>query len=81
MTFNEYINQTEPIRFPSVQIREEDCHSFYKLDGETKISLVIFGIPFQYTTKTITYIPDSNKTLWTTDGDGNALKISVFKLV
>ena len=80
MTFQEYINQTEPIRFPKVEIREEDCQSFYECNGETKVSLVIFGTPFQYTTKTNSYTPNLSKILWTTDGDGNTLKISVFTL-
>lgn len=80
MTYQEYINQLDPIKLPigSVILKKEDCVFITKYNDNKRISIVYpssFGkILYHYTTKKNGFL------LYTIDEHGNPLKPTVFSI-
>ena len=77
MTYNEYINQTNPLKCHCVEVDENDCEQTYSDGKNTIIVLKMFGELFTYIlVDKITY-----KAIYTMDADGNPNKHSCFNWV
>jgi hypothetical protein len=82
MTLHEYLNQTEPVKMPTVFLQENEIirHGTYKKGNDTfniievKQLWQIYGVGSPYI-----QINDSD-CLYTTDSDGNKKSLSCFRV-
>jgi len=79
LTLTEYIAQSDPIHKPTVRLKEGEYQLGTSITmhrnsvrEETRTQCWVQGFPYEYC-----LIHD---TLYTTDGDGNPKKISVFRI-
>jgi hypothetical protein len=77
MTFKEYVNQKDPIRFPKVYLEEKDMDMHILVETKPKkvweISLKMFGEYYRYK------INEGDNIVWTMDEDGNKKSASCFR--
>ena len=70
MTFQEYLNQTDPKRKPNVELTMEDLYNVYPIYRRNEsiylIELLIHGKIYDYRLENETGV------LWTMDNDGNS---------
>jgi hypothetical protein len=78
MTFKEYVNQEDPIRFPKVYLTEDDFEMCLMVHTNNprkvwEISLKMFGEYYRY------QINEGDNIVWTMDEDGNKRSSSCFR--
>lgn len=74
MTFEQYVNQPDPIKNPFVKISLSDCHVVYNVPGGREVGIIMLRRHYVY------FVPTGDHQLYTMDGDGNKMKRSVFVL-
>lgn len=72
MTFQEYINQPDPVRKPTVYLTMDDLYHHWTVGKQTWVQLFMFGEYY-------TYLLD-HENLFTTDENGNKVSMSCFRL-
>lgn len=79
LTFQEYMNQKNPKRFPEVHVKTNDCKQIiYDPLG----LLIVLEFKFPEHNYQCTYFKKpGDRTLWTMDNQGNPKERSVFKLI
>lgn len=74
MNFEEYLNQTDPKRFPRVDITKEDFYGTTEVVFGKEVGLIIHGKPYVY------FVRPGDVHLHTLDSDGNISGMSCFVL-
>lgn len=76
MTLTEYMNQTVPVRMPDVVLEEHECRIGHKVHDRRAVYINHEQLPGEYAIKQ----GDTGRRLWTTDGDGNPVRRSCFRI-
>lgn len=79
MTFNEYVNQTNPKRQHNVEVKENDCYQTFN-DYNGKVVILLINNEFYH------YLlpknrPSYSNLLYTMDSHGNKKSLSCFKFI
>jgi hypothetical protein len=77
MTFKEYVNQEDPIRFPKVYLEEKDIDMHLLVETKPK---KVWEISLKIAEKYYSYrINEGDNVVWTMDEDGNKRSSSCFR--
>lgn len=74
MTFDQYINQPNPVKNPVVKISLSDCYVVYNVPRGREIGIIMLRRYYVY------FVPTGEHQLYTMDNDGNKMNRSVFVL-